>query len=73
MLTSWRSIFWTATTFDGAEYDETTQRWAAHIRKADGATRTLRPKHIVIATSIRDRDAGKFCRKGAALEHAVKP
>ena len=44
--------FWTGTTFDGAEYDETTQRWAAHVRKADGTTRTLRPKHIVVATSV---------------------
>jgi cation diffusion facilitator CzcD-associated flavoprotein CzcO len=44
--------FWTATTFDGAEYDETAQRWAAHVRKSDGGVRTLRPKHIVIATSV---------------------
>jgi cation diffusion facilitator CzcD-associated flavoprotein CzcO len=44
--------FWTGITFDGAEYDETTQRWAAHIRKAGGTARTLRPKHIVIATSV---------------------
>jgi cation diffusion facilitator CzcD-associated flavoprotein CzcO len=44
--------FWTGTTFDGAEYDETTQRWAAHVRKSDGTARTLRPKHIVVATSV---------------------
>jgi putative flavoprotein involved in K+ transport len=44
--------FWTGTTFDGAEYDESSQRWAAHVRKADGTARTLRPKHIVIATSV---------------------
>ena len=44
--------FWTGTTFDGAEYDEATQRWAAHVRRADGTARTLRPKHIVIATSV---------------------
>jgi putative flavoprotein involved in K+ transport len=44
--------FWTATTFDGAEYDAATQRWAAHIRRADGSARTLRPKHIVMATSV---------------------
>jgi cation diffusion facilitator CzcD-associated flavoprotein CzcO len=44
--------FWTGTTFDGAEYDELSQRWAARVRKADGGARTLRPKHIVIATSV---------------------
>jgi cation diffusion facilitator CzcD-associated flavoprotein CzcO len=44
--------FWTGTTFDGAEYDETTQRWAAHVRKTDGTPRTLRPRHIVVATSV---------------------
>jgi cation diffusion facilitator CzcD-associated flavoprotein CzcO len=44
--------FWTGTTFDGAAYDETAQRWTAHVQRADGTTRTLRPKHIVIATSV---------------------
>jgi hypothetical protein len=51
----------------GAEYDETTQRWAAHIRKSDGTARTLRPKHIVVATSVsgtpehsQNRHTGKF-------------
>jgi cation diffusion facilitator CzcD-associated flavoprotein CzcO len=44
--------FWTGTTFDGAAYDETSQRWAARVRKTDGTARTLRPKHIVIATSV---------------------
>jgi len=44
--------FWTATTFDGAKYDEAARRWSAHISKADGTTRTLHPKHIVLATSI---------------------
>jgi putative flavoprotein involved in K+ transport len=44
--------FWTGTTFDGAEYDETEQRWTAHVRRTDGATRTLRPRHIVVATSV---------------------
>jgi cation diffusion facilitator CzcD-associated flavoprotein CzcO len=44
--------FWTGTTFDGAAYDEATQRWTAQVRKADGTLRTLRPAHIVIATSV---------------------
>lgn len=44
--------FWTGTTFDGAEYDELTQRWTAHVRRTDGTVRTLRPGHIVLATSV---------------------
>ena len=44
--------FWTETAFEVADYNEATQQWAAHVRKADGSTRTLRPKHIVLATSV---------------------
>ena len=44
--------FWTRTTFEGAAYDEATQRWSAHVRTADGSARTLRPRHIVLATSV---------------------
>jgi len=43
--------FWTRTTFEGADYDETAQRWTARLRRAGGA-RVLRPKHIVLATSV---------------------
>src|SRR5882757_11193009 len=40
--------FWTQTTFEGAAYDDATQRWSARLVRADGAGRTLRPKHIVL-------------------------
>jgi len=43
--------FWTRTAFDGAEYDEAAQRWTARLTR-DGEARTLRPKHIVLATSV---------------------
>ena len=43
--------FWTCTHFEGADYDEATQRWTARLVR-DGAARTLRPKHIVLATSV---------------------
>ena len=43
---------WTRTTFDGAEYDEATALWTAKVRRGDGSVRTLRPKHIVMATSV---------------------
>jgi len=43
--------FWTETAFEGAAYDETTQRWTVTLQRAEG-TRTLHPKHIVLATSV---------------------
>src|SRR5712675_977984 len=43
--------FWTRTAFEGADYDEAAQRWTARLTR-EGAARTLRPKHIVLATSV---------------------
>ncbi|MDI1264523.1 MAG: NAD(P)/FAD-dependent oxidoreductase [bacterium] len=43
--------FWTRTDFAGADYDEATQRWTARLTR-EGAARTLKPKHIVLATSV---------------------
>jgi cation diffusion facilitator CzcD-associated flavoprotein CzcO len=43
--------FWTRTAFDGADYDEASERWTARIVR-DGTPRRLRPKHIVLATSV---------------------
>jgi cation diffusion facilitator CzcD-associated flavoprotein CzcO len=40
---------WTSTTFDGAEYDETSGTWTARVIRA-GETRILRPQHLVLAT-----------------------
>jgi cation diffusion facilitator CzcD-associated flavoprotein CzcO len=43
--------FWTRTHFEGAEYDATSQRWTARLSR-EGVSRTLRPRHIVLATSV---------------------
>lgn len=43
--------FWTETSFDGARYDEATQRWTVTLQRNDGP-RILHPKHIVLATSV---------------------
>jgi cation diffusion facilitator CzcD-associated flavoprotein CzcO len=43
--------FWTRTHFDRADYDEASQRWTARLTR-EGVARTLRPKHIVLATSV---------------------
>jgi putative flavoprotein involved in K+ transport len=43
--------FWTRCAFEGATYDDAAQRWTARLTR-EGTTRTLRPKHIVLATSV---------------------
>jgi len=43
--------FWTGTEFSGGGYDEGTQRWTVVLRRA-GGTRTLHPRHIVMATGV---------------------
>jgi cation diffusion facilitator CzcD-associated flavoprotein CzcO len=43
--------FWTRTSFEGASYDDASARWTARITR-EGTSRTLRPKHIVLATSV---------------------
>ncbi|MBR9765537.1 MAG: NAD(P)/FAD-dependent oxidoreductase [Rhodobacteraceae bacterium] len=40
---------WTSTQFEGAEYDDSTGTWTARLNR-DGEARTLRPKHVVLAT-----------------------
>jgi cation diffusion facilitator CzcD-associated flavoprotein CzcO len=42
--------FWTATEFAGATYDSGV--WTAVLRQPGGRTRTLRPRHIVMATGV---------------------
>jgi putative flavoprotein involved in K+ transport len=44
--------FWTKTSFEGAAYDADAQRWTARLRLADGSLREMRPRHIVMATSV---------------------
>jgi len=43
---------WTSTTFAGGSYDEQTGRWTVELTRADGSIRTLRPRHIVMATGV---------------------
>jgi putative flavoprotein involved in K+ transport len=44
--------FWTRTSFEGASYDDATDRWVVRLRMGDGTERVLRPSHIVMATSV---------------------
>ena len=44
--------FWLETRFDGARYIAEDGCWDATLYLADGTKRTLRPRHIVMATSV---------------------
>lgn len=44
--------YWTATEFEGGAYDEEQQRWSVVLRRADGTKRTMRPRHVVMATGV---------------------
>ena len=44
--------FWTRTSFDGAAYDAGAGRWTARLAVADGTTREIHPRHVVMATSV---------------------
>ncbi len=44
--------FWTGTEFDGGSYDDAARCWAVTLRLADGTTRRMRPRHVVLATGV---------------------
>ena len=44
--------FWTETSFEGATWDAAAGCWEARVKRADGSSRTLRPKHIIMGTSV---------------------
>ena len=46
--------FWTRTEFSGGSYDAQTERWTVTLRLADGSSRTMHPKHVVMATGMSD-------------------
>jgi len=43
---------WTSSELQKAEYNSEEQQWLASVTLADGKPRILRPKHIVMATSV---------------------
>jgi putative flavoprotein involved in K+ transport len=44
--------FWTSTELASGTYDESTGRWNAVVRHADGTERTVRPKHLIFANGL---------------------
>ncbi|KYH01678.1 NAD(P)/FAD-dependent oxidoreductase [Bradyrhizobium sp. DOA1] len=44
--------FWTGTEFEGGAYDEANGHWTVTLRRADGSTRAMHPRHVVMATGV---------------------
>ncbi|MBR0935368.1 NAD(P)/FAD-dependent oxidoreductase [Bradyrhizobium jicamae] len=44
--------FWTGTEFAGGSYDEAQGHWRVELRRADGTTRMMQPRHVVMATGV---------------------
>ncbi|MBR0828794.1 NAD(P)-binding domain-containing protein [Bradyrhizobium manausense] len=44
--------FWTGTEFESGAYDEAQERWTVSLRRADGTTHTMHPRHVVMATGV---------------------
>ncbi len=44
--------YWTATELVSGSYDEQKRQWSVVLRQADGATREMRPRHVVMATGV---------------------
>ena len=44
--------YWTGTEFESGAYDEAAGRWSVVLRRADGTTRAMHPRHVVMATGV---------------------
>ena len=44
--------FWTGTEFSGGTYDEHDGIWSVELKQADGKTREIHPRHVVMATGV---------------------
>jgi thioredoxin reductase len=44
--------YWTGTAFESGTYDQAEGRWSVMLRRADGGTRAVHPRHVVLATGV---------------------
>jgi cation diffusion facilitator CzcD-associated flavoprotein CzcO len=44
--------YWTGTEFAGGTYDARERRWTVQLRRPDGTTREMHPRHVVMATGV---------------------
>jgi putative flavoprotein involved in K+ transport len=60
MLANWFELYaeamelnvWTSTTLTGGRWDEAARCWEVTLTRADGLTRIMRPRHIVMANGV---------------------
>lgn len=60
MIANWLELYaeameinvWTGTTLEGGSYDDGDGRWSLRLSRAEGGARTMRPRHLVMATSV---------------------
>ncbi len=68
--------FWTRSAFEGASYDGEAHCWTARVRQADDSLRTMRPRHIIMATSVSGTpnlpDIPALAQFGGAVLHSSK-
>ncbi len=43
---------WNSTEFTAGDYDEASGQWSLQVKRPDGTTRTLKPRHVVFATGV---------------------
>jgi cation diffusion facilitator CzcD-associated flavoprotein CzcO len=44
--------YWTGTELARGSYDATERRWTVTLRRSDGSERTLKPRHVIVATGV---------------------
>ena len=44
--------YWTGTEFESGTYDVAQGRWSVVLRRADGSSRVMHPRHVVMATGV---------------------
>ena len=44
--------YWPGTAFLGGSFDAQSERWTVLLRRADGTTREMHPRHVVMATGV---------------------
>ncbi|HEY4892902.1 MAG TPA: NAD(P)/FAD-dependent oxidoreductase [Reyranella sp.] len=44
--------YWTGTELAGGSYDSAERRWTVTLRHRDGSERTLKPRHVIVATGV---------------------
>jgi cation diffusion facilitator CzcD-associated flavoprotein CzcO len=44
--------FWTGTELAGGSYDDKRKQWSVALKRADGTTRTMQPRHLIFATGV---------------------